>query len=102
MFDLEKGIVTFKNSLTLAPEVTKSNLFGEFNIKWEGWPEKKGNKTVSYKTILKGDRKFGDIYLIVDFLQPNDINSQLSSWRFSPEKLLMGEQKNLKVMLPEG
>jgi len=97
MFNLKKGIITFKNSLTLDPEVTKNNLFGDFNIKWEGWPEKKDNKTVSYRTILQGDRKFGDIYLIVDFLQPNDNNSQLSSWRFSPEKLLMGEQKK-----PEG
>lgn len=97
MFDLEKGVITFKNSLMLGPEVTKKNLFDNFHVKWEGWPEKKENKTVSYRTILKGDRKFGDIYLIVDFLQPNDINSQLSSWRFSPEKLLMGEQKK-----PEG
>lgn len=41
MFNLKKGIITFKNSLTLDPEVTKNNLFGDFNIKWEGWPEKK-------------------------------------------------------------
>jgi len=96
-FNPEKGILVFEKILTLGPEVTRGGLFGCNDIKWEGWPEKKDNNTVSYRTILKGDKKFGDIYLIIDFWRPNDPDSKISSWRFSPEKLLMGEQKK-----PEG
>ncbi|GEM_PF-1368476 len=96
-FDTLAGVLTLKETLVLGPNITKKELFSSDYIIWEGWPEKKDDNTVSYRTILKGDKKFGDLYLIINFLRPNDPDSELSSWRFSPEKLLMGEQKK-----PEG
>lgn len=66
-------------------------------LKWEAWPDK-GDKTVSYRTIfdIKGHKQ-GAIYLIVNFIQCNDINAIIGSWNFAPEKLIDGEQKK-----PEG
>ncbi|WP_395306468.1 hypothetical protein [Enterobacter sichuanensis] len=96
-FDAENGVLKFNKRVLLGPRVTKTELFNNTNVRWEGWPEKKDNKTVSYRTILKGDHEFGDIYLIIDFLVPNDPNSIIRSWRFASEKLLMGKQNR-----PEG
>lgn len=53
MFDLEKGVITFKNSLMLGPEVTKKNLFDNFHVKWEGWPEKKKIRLYRIEPYLK-------------------------------------------------
>lgn len=97
IFDLETGVLNFNKRVMLGPRITKKDLLHNTNVRWEGWPEKKDNKTVSYRTILKGDYDFGDIYIIIDFLVPNDPDSILRSWRFAPEKLLMGKQNK-----PEG
>ncbi|MGC8400340.1 hypothetical protein ACP3P6_02760 [Enterobacter mori] len=66
------------------------------NFNWEAWPDK-GCDTVSYRAIfnIKGNTH-GDIYLIVNFIQPNDENAIIGSWSFAPYKLIDGEQK------PEG
>lgn len=90
------GKLDFDNNLVLAPFITKKEVMEMGDLEWEAWPNK-GDETVSYRTIfnIKKNRQ-GDIYLIVSFVQPNDINANISSWRFAPEKLLMGEQKKLK------
>lgn len=91
-FDSETGLIEFGNKIRLDTKITKNELL-KGGLLWEGWPEKKENKTVSYRLIMKGDKEHGDIYLIVDFIHPNDPTSQLSGWRFAPDKLMIGEQK---------
>lgn len=87
------GILVFDNKLVLTPFITKKEIMEANNLDWEAWPSK-GDSTISYRTIfdLKKNRD-GDIYLIINFVRPNDMNATIGSWRFAPEKLLMGEQK---------
>lgn len=91
------GEFCFHKNLALTPFITKKEIMESNCLNWEPWPDK-GDKTVSYRTIfdIKGNKQ-GDIYLIVNFVQCNDINAIIGSWSFAPAKLIDGEQKK-----PEG
>ena len=90
------GTLAFGNQLILTPFITKKEIMEIDGFDWEPWPNK-GDDTVSYRTIFNMNRnKQGDIYLIVDFVRSNNMSATLSSWRFAPEKLLMGEQKKIE------
>ncbi|HDC4667019.1 TPA: hypothetical protein O8U43_004486 [Enterobacter cloacae] len=91
------GEICFHKNLALTPFITKKEIMESNCLNWEPWPDK-GDKTVSYRTIfdIKGNKQ-GDIYLIVNFVQCNDINAIIGSWSFAPAKLIDGEQKK-----PEG
>ncbi|SFU16635.1 hypothetical protein SAMN05192562_107175 [Kosakonia arachidis] len=95
--DSRTGLLQFNGELSLASFMTKKELMGIDGLLWEPWPDKKA-QTVSYRTIfnIKGNKQ-GDIYLIVSFVRPDDSEATIASWRFAPEKLLMGEQRK-----PEG
>lgn len=85
------------NKITLSPTTTKEKLMTN-TVSWEGCPEKSDGGTTSYRTIINSsNKKLGKIYLIIDFSEPFSKNALLCSWRFAPEKLMMGEQSK-----PEG
>lgn len=91
------GTLAFDNKLVLSPFITKKEVMEIDYLTWEAWPSK-GDETVSYRTIFNMKKNSqGDVYLIINFSRPNDMDATISSWRFAPEKLLMGEQKK-----PEG
>ena len=89
------GTIFFDNKLVITPFITKKEIMRANDLIWEAWPSK-GDRTISYRTIfdIKKNRD-GNIYLIINFFRPNDMNSTVASWRFAPEKLLMGEQKKM-------
>lgn len=95
--DIHTGAFFFNKMLALTTLTTKKEIMNNDNFNWEAWPDK-GCDTVSYRAIfnIKGNTH-GDIYLIVNFIQPNDENAIIGSWGFAPYKLIDGEQKK-----PEG
>ncbi|MGX9869154.1 hypothetical protein [Enterobacter mori] len=97
--DIDTGAFFFNKMLALTPLTTKKEIMNNDNFNWEAWPDK-GCDTVSYRAIfnIKGNTH-GDIYLIVNFIQPNDENAIIGSWSFAPYKLIDGEQKNLRGKL---
>ncbi|URQ61411.1 hypothetical protein LQ939_03435 [Pantoea alhagi] len=95
--DSMSGMLVFENKLALTPVLTKKEIMGSDKLNWEAWPSK-GDNTITYRAIFDLERNTsGNIYLIINFVHPNDMNATIASWRFAPEKLLMGEQKK-----PEG
>lgn len=40
-FDAETGVLKFNKRVLLGPGVTKTELFNNTNVRWEGWREKK-------------------------------------------------------------
>ncbi|WP_063215736.1 hypothetical protein [Enterobacter ludwigii] len=90
---IDTGAFFFNKMLMLTPLITKKEIMNNDNLNWEPWPDK-GCDTVSYRAIfnIKGNTH-GDIYLIVNFIQPNDENAIIGSWSFAPYKLIDGEQK---------
>jgi len=91
------GAFFFNRMLALTPFATKKEIMENDSLNWEAWPDK-GDDTVSYRTIFntKGNLQ-GDIYLIIHFIQPDDMSAVISGWSFAPYKLIAGEQKK-----PEG
>ncbi|AFI88285.1 hypothetical protein EXT68_22630 [Pectobacterium parmentieri] len=87
------GALSFDNKLTINSFITKKEIMGLEDICWEAWPSK-GDETVSYRAVFEMEKnRQGDIYLIINFIRPGDMDATIVSWRFAPEKLLMGEQR---------
>ena len=91
------GAFFFNRMLALTPFITKKEIMENDTLNWEAWPDK-GDNTVSYRAIFntKGNIQ-GDIYLIIHFIQSDDMSAIISGWSFAPYKLIAGEQKK-----PEG
>lgn len=52
-FDAETGVLKFNKRVLLGPGVTKTELFNNTNVRWEGWPEKKAIKQSHTELSLK-------------------------------------------------
>lgn len=60
-----------------------------------------GHPWITFSRISTKKEKTGDIYIIADFSEAFITDAVLCSWRFAPEKLMMGIQKKQKVLLPK-
>lgn len=88
----EDGRLSFGHGLVLSSTSTRQELFSIDDIFWEPWPDN-GVNTVAYRAVFNiSKNRQGDIYLVVFFSCPSDMNDTVKSWSFAPDKLLMGEQ----------
>jgi len=99
--DCKMQLDTYDGTLELAGITLGTATTREMLIKgsrlWEGWPEKSDGRTTSYRTIISTKKeKAGDIYIIADFSGAFITDAVLCSWRFAPEKLMMGIQKKVE------
>ena len=89
------GELVFNDSLVVTPKINKHELMLIPGFVWEPWPDN-GGDTVSYRSIfpLKNNNS-GDIFLVVNFIEPGNSDALISHWSFAPKKLLISEQKSL-------